>query len=320
MSLGRHELIPGELAVDIVAHQVGPMPCWTYVSRGLTARGQAEISMTLTAGPGDEPNSPPVEPLQYFGTVWQLAGNGNLVATDGFTGFGGGGLLGAMGLAYGKAVPLEGVDVPAEALLAVLLTADEAEQANAIGTTRVLTRLGRAYRWYPHPFWSDRARQSVVFPEEDTLLSSVAIARVPGALASLSANMVTLRLPRAHAQALAGLDQVPADAGVAVMCGVDYQAAGHFVWYPGQPAPEAIESSTGPDKTADAATMSQMAGSFVMFVPNQQADSGQLFEDGFAFMLTDDTWGRVRRALINGGRAAVPAPPGGKSLTLEWTR
>lgn len=334
VTLGIHELAPGQMAVEIVAHQAGPMPCWSFISRGLVARGQREIVLTLSAGPGDNPNAPPLEPLQYYDTVWQLAGQGNLVAEDGFTGFGGAGMLGAMGLAYGRAIAINGVAVPADALVALLLTGPEAELANAIGTTRVLTRLGRAYRYYPHPFWSDRARQSVVAPGEDSLLSSVAIARVPGALASLTEKMVAVRVPRAAVPILASLEQLPANAGLALMCGVDYQASGHFVWSPGQPGPEAIHgslappglaapsgrgrASTGPDTTASRQRMSQMAGSFVMFVPEQQTDSGQLFEDGFAFMLSDPSWSRLRRALIKGGRASVGAAPGGLSLAIEW--
>lgn len=318
MTLGTHELVPGAMAVDIVAHQTGPMRCWSFLSRGLVARGQREIVMTISAGPDDNPDAPPLEPLQYYNSVWQLAGQGNLVAEDGFTGFGGPGMLGAMGLAYGRAIPVDGVAIPPDALVALLLTGPEAELANALGTTRVLTRLGRAYRYYPHPFWSDRGRPSVVSPNEDTLLASVAIARVPGALASLTQKMVTVRLPRAAASVLASLEQLPANAGLAVMCGIDYGATGHFVWSPGQPGPEAIQASTGPDTTASPASMTRMAGGFVMFVPEQQSDSGQLFEDGFAFMLTDATWSRLRRAMIKGGRASVPAAPGGMSLTLEW--
>jgi hypothetical protein len=308
------------MAVEIVAHQAGSMPCWSFVSRGLTARGQREIVMTISAGPQDNPNAPPLEVLQYYSTVWQLAGEGNLVAEDGFTGFGGAGMLGAMGLAYGRAIPVAGVSAPADALVALLLTGPEAELANTFGTTRVLTRLGRAYRYYPHPFWSDRGRPSVVAPDEETLLASVAVARVPGAVSSLTQKMVTLRLPRAAIDVLATLEQLPPDAGLALMCGINYEAAGHFVWSPSQPGPEAIQASTGFDTTTGQAQMARMAGGFVMFVSQQQADSGQLFEDGFAFMLTDATWTRLRRALIHGSPANIPAAPGAMSLSLEWSR
>ena len=299
------------MAVDIIAHQVGPMPCWSYVSRGLAAAGQREIVLTISAGPGEVRERPPVEPLSYYSTVFQLATRGSLVDEDGFTGFGGAGMLGAMGLAYGAAVPLDGVSVPSDALVAVLLTGPEARQANAIGTTRVLTRLGRAYRWYPHPFWSDRSRRSLVADDEGSLLDSVAVARVPGAFASLDGTIVTLRLPRSAAEVLAGLADVPPAAGVALTCGIDRGAAGHFVWQPGQKGPEAIQASPGPERGS-------IGGTFVLFVPEQEASSGQIFEDGFAFMLTDPDWLRLRKALMTGTRASIPAAPGALSLTLDW--
>lgn len=317
MTLGTHELGPGQ-AVDVIAHQVGPMPCWSYVSRGLTALGQREIVITLSAGPGDTPDRPPPEPLSYYQTVFQLAAQGALVDEHGFTGFGGAGMLGAMGLAYGAAIGLDGVDVPPDALVALLLTGPEARQANAIGTTRVLTRLGRAYRWYPHPFWSDRDRASVVADNEGSLLDSVAVARVPGAFASLTGTIVTLRLPRAAVPILAGLAELPANAGVALTCGVDRSASGHFVWHPGQQAPEAIHASSGPDTSMPRDKTAAMAGSFVMFVPEQKVCSGRIHEDGFAFMLTDPDWSRLRKALIAGTRGSIPAAPGALSLSIEW--
>jgi len=319
VSLGTHELVPGQLAVDIVAHQAGSMRCWSFVSRGLAEFGQREIVLTLSAGLDDNPNAPPTAPLSYYKTVYQLTAQGNLVDEQGFTGFGGAGMLGAMGLAYGRAIALDGVSIPPDSLAAVMLTGPEAALANSIGTTRVLTRLGRAYRYYPHPFWSDRGRQSVVAPNEQTLLSSVAIARVPGACASLDQTMVNLRLPRSAVPVLASLAQVPPNAGVGLMCGIDYDAGGHFVWAPGQQGPEAIQASAGPDRQLQPGQLSRMGGSFVMFVPEQQADSGQLFEDGFAFMLSDPSWARFRQALMAGRPGNLAAAPGALSLSLQWT-
>jgi len=46
-------------------------------------------------------------------------------------------------------------------LCGLLLTEPELKMAQVSSTTRVLTQLGNAYRYFPFPYWTDPARASV---------------------------------------------------------------------------------------------------------------------------------------------------------------
>ena len=108
------------------------------------------------------------------------------------------------------------------------------------------------------------------------------------------------------AEALPGLS---ADLALAILTQPAAYADALLVWRPGQRGPLAI-SEPG-------AVGHRTAGAHCTFVPQQNADAMQIFEDGFALMLTDDTWSAIRAALTHGHESDVPFSDGGV-FELRW--
>jgi hypothetical protein len=93
----RRDLAGGALHARVVAHTVETpvesVPCWTYVTDGLLAVGQKELTLTVAREAGE--NSPPPSPFGFFETAWELAKSGRIVDVGDFTKFSKGELFGA---------------------------------------------------------------------------------------------------------------------------------------------------------------------------------------------------------------------------------
>jgi len=141
----RAELIPGSLTVTVYLHSVdtpgGPISCWSYVTDGLIAHHQKEVVFTLRRDRNERVDDFPQEPFQLFITFHQLAQQEKVVDEGGFTQFGARDFLGHH-LMYVHPHPLPGVEIPANAILALLVTKDEVLAVQEFGSTRVIARLG----------------------------------------------------------------------------------------------------------------------------------------------------------------------------------
>src|SRR6185369_17916157 len=86
------EIISGKLSARVYLHELdsrqGAIPCWSYVTDGLTGQQQAELVFTLRRDPGEPSDGFPPDPLQLFATVYQLAAQGKRVTAGSFTQFG----------------------------------------------------------------------------------------------------------------------------------------------------------------------------------------------------------------------------------------
>ncbi len=64
------ELIEGELSVKVFCHDLpvgnGSIPCWTYVTAGLSKMSQPELVMTVERDPNEAPKQFPEDPLNMF--------------------------------------------------------------------------------------------------------------------------------------------------------------------------------------------------------------------------------------------------------------
>ncbi|MFQ5926664.1 MAG: hypothetical protein ACE5MH_04435 [Terriglobia bacterium] len=313
-----------ELRAKVFVHEVcsqdGLIPCWTYVSDGLWARGQKELVFTLRRRTTEKENEIPLPPLQFFIDVNQFARQGQLVDAGDFTEFGPTGFLNRSdlrGLAYINPSPLEGVELPSAPSLAVIgLYGEEMDAAKLYGVTRVAAFLGMAYRYYPCPPWLDLDRASLVSLAalEKSVLKMFTRATIPGATAHRVGQDIILRLgPRARPW-LQNLRDIPRDVSIAFFTQVDFRANACLVWNPPKHGvgPAAI-SPPGSDGSC-------LAGCFIAFVPGQAEDGGQLVEDGFAVHLTDTSWGRIREALSAETSVFVPATAGKHELnfSLKW--
>jgi hypothetical protein len=172
---------------------------------------------------------------------------------------------------------------------------------------RVLARLGAGYRFYPYPEWVDRRRASVVSKKwtDESIVSQMPVLHLPGAFVRFEGNRIVLRLlPGAGKRLGESIREVAQDQPAAVLTEVDPEANGCLTWRPGQQQPEAI---TPPESDGSA-----LCGCFIGFVPEQDADAGQVFEDGFLLMLTADSWHSLREAITSGHPLELPpslAPP-----------
>src|SRR5262249_24881535 len=118
---------------------------------------QRELVITLRVRENDDIPMRMQDIVRFFATVHAWARQGNLVDDGGLTQFGERGLFGRAhsGLLYTEARPIVDVPVPAGALAAVVVDAQEIRAALDYGTYRVLTRIGLELRLFPFPTWGE---------------------------------------------------------------------------------------------------------------------------------------------------------------------
>jgi hypothetical protein len=310
------EVVPSALSATVYLHQVpsqgSQVLCWSYVTSGLEVHGQREIVFTVRVGAGQAPNVLPMAPLRLAATLLQLASQGRRVEEGGVTELGGAGFLGGRGLVYVAAPPLDGVQSPPRALLALRLCAEELEVLRAFGATRLLASLGRAFSHYPFPPWSEEGRPAVVTPAsfQDSLLGSVPCLPVV-AWATQQNNALPLGLLESEAPRFAqAFGQLPPEAGFALLTRIDPDADGCLVWQAGQRHPAAI--------TPPGSQGARTCGAFVLVAPQQQSDEARLHEDGFALLLTDRTAAQLRHALASAQPFTLRGAPGKLGLSFSW--
>jgi len=322
------EIISGKLFARIYVHEIdsqqGAIPCWSYVTDGLTGQQQAELVFTLRRDPGEPSDGFPPDPLQLFATFYQLAEQGKRVTPGSFTQFGDRNFFGHH-LVYARAEPLAGVTLPPDCLAALLVTADELRAVREFGCTRVLARLGQASTYYPFPPWADRRRRGLSLERTfaNSLLSKIPRASTQGVSVGVTDNRIIVSALRSEQPSWRErLAQLPENVPFALLTALDPTANGCLVWVPGQKGPEAI-IPPGSDG-------SRLCGCFIIFLADQPVNGGKLLEDGFAMELTREAWQAICRALVEGqelsipatvpatGSATVPATGGGMSFALTW--
>ncbi|HEY76862.1 MAG TPA: suppressor of fused domain protein [Thermoflexia bacterium] len=310
-------VVPGHLEVQVFRHQVPyftPVPCWTYVTRGLEAHQQKEIVLTLRRDPqgGDDP---PRLPLQILENVYRLAAEGKRVDAWGYSYFlvpvSEGKTL-PLYLAYLWLVPLPGIDLPASALTARLLLQEEFEVLQAFGLTRLVAAWGWRNRYYPCPPWSDFPPSAPVSARtmRHSLLNKMARVHLQGCTVTVEGEEAVMRLrPMARRILHDALAKIPAEQALALLPELDREANACFAWVPEQNA-TALNVPPGSD-------LSRKGCCFLAFVPGPQGDLSRLMEDGIALVVTEGTWARIREAMTAGRAATVPLEGQPKRLRLE---
>ncbi|MDI3282649.1 hypothetical protein [Polyangium sp. 15x6] len=338
------EVLPGELVVRIYTHEMdgpeGPVPCWTYVSDGLWSRGQKEIVFTVVRRKGEADDAYPPELLGLYGTFYQLASEKRLVDVGDYS------LLGTdtplvgrgktMGVVYTQPQIYPGIRIPAPSLTALIVTGEEQAVASEFGVVRLMTTLGKRYRYFPTAPWVDRDRPALCSPEtmEDSFLTKLPRLRVMGAsvrrlsrpasrteregpgglvdqTVTLGESGIVLQLRPGAARALKAIETLPPETPMALLVGPDPSADACFEWVPGQTAPSAIGKPN--------VSGSCVAANFLAFVPQQAEDGAATIEDGFAVLLRDETWKQMRKALAAGESFSVRATDKEKmDLSIVW--
>jgi len=185
---------------------------------------------------------------------------------------------------------MRGVQVPDDALAAILVAGDDVRLAIDFGAYRVLTRIGARERCFPFPTWSALDRASVVGDrEQETALAKVPRVRMPGVsfVAEETRFKVTLSpLAKAAGRSLAAL--VPG-APFALLLAPAPDADAVFFWYPGQHEPAGI-IQPGTKGT-------RQTGSCLLIVPGAREDQLRPFEDGYTLRFSATSWNEVSFAL-----------------------
>jgi hypothetical protein len=305
--------------LTVLVHQVdiepleSPLACWTLVTSGLARLGQREISLTVSRA-SDDPAEVPPGLLGYLDAVQSFAREGRLVDEGGISGYAAPGPFGFgsfVGVVFENAQPVDGVDLPADALAGVLLTEGELAMAQR-SSSRVLSQLGALYRYYPWPYWSDPRRPSVYAPgdADTTILSKMPRCSMRNSTATLFDDDLHLVMPLRDAAVLG--QQLESSGAAAVLPGRSPSAAGALVWRPGQTEPAGITAHT-----ADASGLSTW---FVAFVASGEAvDSVRFQEDGYAALLTAATTADLVRRLHAPGTVKVRDSLGDRSITVTVT-
>jgi hypothetical protein len=291
----------------------GVVPCWSYVSRGLCAFGQKEIVITLRQPNGAPREGRPLGPIHFLRAIAPLAAQGRIVEAGDFTETGPTGLWGhaaLRGVTYAPA-SLSGIPLPLHSLAAIALFQQELDTAKQFGALRVLARIGRAFEYYPTAPWCDSSREAVTVPGEETILDKGGRARFKGTYAVTDGSQIVLRMRRSEvsviSKALAGALRT---VGLALLASLDVRAEGCLAWSPGQTGPYAIVPPGSRGR--------RVSGCFVLLLPDQREDGGQIFEDGFVVFLTGTDWDRLLSALRSGEAMTLPATMQGKGFALEW--
>lgn len=307
--------VPGEVMVTFYAHAdaqglVGNF--LTAASHGLASSGQRELTLTMRLGNREQPIPKMQEIVRFFTTVQSWAQAGNWVDEGGFTQFGERGLFGRAhcGLLYAEALAMPGVELPARALAAIWVDAAEIGAAREYGIYRVLTRIGAQLRLFPFPTWGALDRPSVITPlESESLLTQVFRTRVRGASYVVAEQRLCLTIPRSPTNWASGIGSLPSGASFALLTRPASSANAILTWRPGQQGMSGI--------SPDGSDGSRLSGTFVMFVPSEQGDQAQLFEDGHSLLLSNESWARLTAALV----AQLPlslALRSGMRFELEW--
>jgi hypothetical protein len=282
--------------------------------------GQREIAIAVRLRASESAAEVRAKLERLLATIGNYAQQGKLVGPGDWTEFGGPGFLDSptRGLVYADA---RGVDpeIPATALVAVLVDSEELRLAQTTSVTRVLSRLGAATRQYPFPATCDRDRKSVAHREDQrSMLAMVARVRMPEVALLLANGVLVVRCrPKARHTFAEVFAQLAPDAAFGLICSPEAAANGCLVWHPGQTAPAAI---TPPGSAGEFLT-----GAMLLVAPGVDEDRVTVQEDGFALLARAETWAAMREALLAGSEVQLPPTSDGFGLRVEqidegWNR
>jgi hypothetical protein len=330
---GAHVLIPGALSVLVENHDLrvdpnglgtGPklaLPgkgCRSYLTHGLGNFGQREVMFVVAPDGAGVTVDCEQDVVRLYHRLFQYARDSHKIEAGDLQAFAGKGpfALSGCGIAYLNAVRGPGPAVPEDALLAMLLQADECAAAQVAGVHRAAAWIARASRLFPYPKFSELSRPSAVPPG----LPASMLLRVPlmrsakQAEAFLQNKTLTVRM---EADLWDGLSKtlraVEANPYFGILTGYVPAADGRFVWLPKDQGLEAI----GPIGSK----LSIMEGGFVIFAGGQPSNTAMVVEDGFSVLLTSDSWSALKAAAETRSEIEFPITGGDdrfvKQLRIE---
>ena len=314
------QVVPGKLSVQVYRHEVDyfkPVPCWTFITEGLWAHKQKEVVLTLRRDAQGDNGEPPRFPLQIIESIYRLAAQGKLVDTWGYSYF----VLTAVKerkaavfyVAYLYPLPLSGIRLPSPALTAILMSKDDYEVFRAFGLTRLVAARGNHYRYYPCPPWSELPLPEIVSMQrmQRSLLGKMPRIHLQGSTVTMEGSDITLRLqPKAQRILESQLGKIEPNQPLALLPELDPKANACLTWNP--------EKNITAMNVPPNSDLSQKAGCFVAFIPEQAENSSRIFEDGFVVMVTTNIWMKIREAMVSGQPVVVPTEGTPRQFRLEY--
>ncbi len=313
------EIIPGKLYAHVYAHTVPnnkeKIPCWSFVSEGLESVGQHEIVFTLRRPRGKDWPEFSRDLFGVFSRIRAHAEKGSTIEAYGvLSPLGAGTFLGSTGvygLVFVPAEMFDGVEVPFQALAAVLAVGAEVQFMNKYSGLRLASLLGMASRYYPCPPWSEIGRKPVVSLKDVGTSALDRIQRIlrPRGLSfrrglASDGKERSIIVLRAELSFLRGLNDLLGDGtaptALALMTEPDGEATSRLVWMLGGDKTGVIYAKMG----------SWVTGSFVAIVVTGDLEEAFVtVEDGVVLVMSPATWARVRASFSLGMPDIVPVGP-----------
>ena len=304
----RFEVIPQELYVELFPHEVllpennATITTTAFVSQGLKKYGQKELLAVIKDG--TEANDAVLQSVgMLVKTIHHFASQGRLVDVGDFTQFGQSDMFGWKGIVYADTDEVSQIPMEEPGLVMLFLSLEEVQAVQNYGALRILSMLGKKYRYYPNPYWNelDRSHLPIQKIMERSLLS-----RIGGRLAlntshvTLHNDQITLQVPNSLKFTLPP-QGLPTDQPLAILLGLNPAANGclTFAFDDHEMGPEAI---TPPNSNG-----SHIGGCVMVIGAGQPSYDARINEDGFALLFTNNQWDDLWQAFENKQDFEIPA-------------
>ncbi len=325
--LAQFEVIPGDLSIRSYSHKIDAgskrIDCFSYVTDGLERHGQHEVVLTLPRrGLG---NDVPPDVVEIFKAIrGRVEAGGRVNAYDGLALDPGTTFLGRKGnwgLLFIPAEVFERVDIPFEALAAVLVKGDEVELLKKRLSYRIASMLGAEYRYYPCPPWSDPDRKPVVSVKdyEKSVMAAADWRFAPGLSVRMSGTdaggrEIFLAVEMSGLPAINSILAHPSDphtVALNLLTLPDPEATMRLAWLPGSKKSAVITAVPGP----------YLTGGFLLLVSQEGIDEGAAqAEDGFVLSLNPVSWNRLVSSMALAVPMEFPLGRSGRSLRIGFLR
>jgi hypothetical protein len=241
------------------------VPCWTFISQGLSQNNQPEVVFTILRRPDEHEESFPEAPVEWMKLVYAMAGSGlhletgrmcDLVFENNLVFIKLNNLMFPQnenkwrsmrrfgGMVYGISVTCALTGVPEDAIPGdshhvIALTHEEAAVARQFGVSRVIGHVGLAVRWFPHPPFIDRDREDcvVMADQAGSIRTALPTARFYGISGMEVDDEIVLTIPEGEGKRSMFrkyVQDTPLSAAIAFECFMSKEADSAFVWKAGQ--------------------------------------------------------------------------------------
>ncbi|KAK2812106.1 hypothetical protein FQN49_008405 [Arthroderma sp. PD_2] len=273
----------------------GEVPCWTYISQGMERVGQKELVFTVSQNIESERDKDfPNDPLRWIEIVYSMAKGGCPVDEFEHTEFQVADFLGRSDVSwivYCPACPIPNIEdslLPDDYLQAIPLLVAEAEVADKYGLMRALGHLGALERWFPWPPWFDRYRNPCITAAQmqGSIREEMPFQYIRGLSAVKKGSKIILRVPKQSESLLVeALLRYSPDRAFPLDTVHYINSDSGLLWDNREPQPKGYAAGSSNEC---------MNLNYFAFCPGQDEDELLLVEDGYMFMLADETWLKIR--------------------------